>query len=255
MKIFAFTFLALFFTSLTLSSQVARPAFTLKDEPGMTHNAHITSDGKFYYTCNGGTDKDGNPHGKINKYDLSGEFVKSYPFKKFDMRSIMYNKSDKHLYIATFDMKIYKIIDLESGTTELHLDKIYKNGQCAIALDPDGKTFYIMDGGSLTLCKFKDGSVIKSFSGLSSGADDKDSPGSGRWGSTAVAVDKKFIYTWDAHSYSRKVYAYDKKGAFVKAYPIHSGNWGYTLSYANGFIFTAMDGKNQVGLWYGYQLK
>ena len=182
MKIFAFTFFALFFTSLTLSAQVTRPDFTLKDEPGLTHNAHITSDGKFYYTCNGGTDKDGNSHGKINKYSLTGEFVKSYPFKKFDMRSIMYNKNDKHLYIATFDMKIYKIIDLESGTTELHLEKIYKNGQCAIALDPDGKTFYIMDGGSLTLCKFKDGSVIKSFSGLSSGADDKDSPGLGKVG-------------------------------------------------------------------------
>ncbi len=255
MKIIAIIFPALFCISLSLFSQVNRPSFTLKDEPGMTHNAHITSDGKFYYTCNGGTDKDGNPHGKINKYSLTGEFVKSYPFKKFDMRSIMYNKSDKHLYIATFDMKIYKIIDLESGTTQLHLEKIYKNGQCAVALDPDGKTFYIMDGGSLNLCKFKDGAVIKSFSGLSSGADDKDSPGSGRWGSTAVAVDKQHIYTWDAHSYSRKIYVYDKKGTFVKSYPISGGNWGYTLSYANGYIFTAMDGKNQVGLWYGYQLK
>jgi DNA-binding beta-propeller fold protein YncE len=254
MKIFTIAFLALFLTSLTLSSQVSRPVFTLKDEPGISHNAHITSDGKFYYTCNGGTDKDGNPRGKINKYTLSGELVKSYPFKKFDMRSIMYNKSDKHLYIATYDLKIYKIIDLESGTTELHLDKKYKNGQCAIALDPDGKTFYIMDGGSLTLCKFKDGSVIKSFSGLSFGADDKDNPGLGKYGSTAVAVDKNYIYTWDAHFYSRKIYAYDKKGNFVKAYPISNGNFGYTLSYANDLIFVAMDGKGQVGLWYGYRL-
>jgi len=254
MKFFHFTLLAFFFLSLTVSAQVNKPLFTLKDEPGLSHNAHITSDGKFFYTCNGGTDKEGNSHGKINKYSLTGEFIKSYPFKKFDMRSIMYNKKDKHLYIATFDMKIYRIIDLESGTTELHLEKIYKNGQCSVALDPDGKTFYIMDGGSLNLCKFKDGTVIKSISGLSFGADDKDNPGSGRYGSTAVTVDKDYIYTWDAHSYSRKIFVYDKKGSFVKSFPISNGNWGYTLSCANGFVFVAMDGKNQIGLWYGYHL-
>ena len=39
MKIFTIAFLALFFTSLTLSSQVSRPVFTLKDEPGISHNA------------------------------------------------------------------------------------------------------------------------------------------------------------------------------------------------------------------------
>lgn len=254
MKTYILAFLVLFITSLALTAQVFKPVFTLKDEPGPTHNSHITSDGKFYYTCTGGTDKDGIPHGKINKYNLSGDLVKSYPFKKFDMRSIMYNKKDNHFYIATYDMKIYKIINLESGTTELRFEKIYKNGQCAIALDPDGKTFYIMDGGTLSMIRSKDGSLIKSLSGLSFGADDKDSPGSGRYGSTAVAVDNNYIYTWDAHSSSKKIFVYDKKGSFVKIYLISNGNWGYTLSYANGLIFVALDGKGQIGLWYGYHL-
>ena len=254
MKTITFTILLLFITSLTVSAQVIKPVFMLKDEPGSTHNAHITSDGKFYYTCNGGTGKDGNPHGKINKYSLSGDLVKSYPFAKLDMRSIMYNKKDNHFYVSTYDMKIYKIVDLESGTTELRFEKSYKNGQCAIALDPDGKTFYIMDGGTLSMIRSKDGTVIKSLSGLSFGADDKDSPGLGKYGSTAVAVDNNYIYTWDAHSASKKIFVYDKKGSFVKIYLISNGNWGYTLSCANGMVFVALDGKNQIGLWYGYHL-
>lgn len=253
MKTYTLTLLLSLMVSPVLTAQVIRPVFTMSDEPGITHNAQVTCDGKFYYTCNGGTDKDGTPRGKINKYTLSGDFVKSYPFKKFDMRSIMYNKSDKHLYISTFDLKVYKIVDLASGTTELHFEKIYKNGQCAVALDPDGKTLYAMDGGTLTMYKFKDGSVIRSLSGLSSGADDKDHPGSGRYGSTTVAVDKKYIYTWDSHSGSRRVYAYDKNGKLVKVFQISSGNWGYSLCYANGYIFTALDGQNRVGMWYGFR--
>jgi len=254
MKTYALSLIFTLILPIYLSAQIIRPVFTLVDEPGICHNAHITSDGKFYYTCNGGADKDGNPHGKISKYTLRGDLLKNYPFKKFDMRSIMYNPKDKHLYISTFDQKIYKIVDLESGTTELRLEKIYKNGQSALALDPDGKTIYVMDGGTLTMYRLKDGSVIKSLSGLSSGADDKDNPGSGRFGSTAVAVDNKYIYTWDGHSGAKKIYAYDKNGKLVKIFQISNGNWGYTLSYANGYIFTALDGLNRVGLWYGYHL-
>ena len=166
----------------------------------------------------------------------------------------MYNSKDKHLYIATFDQKIYKIIDLESGTTELRFEKIYKNPQSSITLDPDGKTIYAMDCGTLTMYKFKDGSVIKTLSGISHGADDKTKPIVGRYGSTAVAVDKKYIYTWDAHSSSKKIYAYDKNGNFVRTFQISSGNLGYTLSYANGYIFVAIDGQYKIGLWNGYKL-
>ena len=254
MKRVSLIFILSFVACLYLTAQVIKPLVTIKDEPGVTHNAHITSDGKFYYTCNGGTDKDGNARGKINKYTLSGEFIKSYSFKKLDMRSIFYNSKDKHLYIATYDMKIYKILDLESGTTQLIHEKIYKNGQCAVALDPDGKTLYVHDAGSLSMFRFKDGTLIKVISGLTFGADDKTNPVVGKYGSTAVAVDKKYIYTWDSHSGSKHIFAYDKKGNFVKTFQISNGNWGYTLSYANGMIFTALDGKGQVGLWYGYKL-
>jgi DNA-binding beta-propeller fold protein YncE len=254
MKTVTLIFILSFMISLSLTAQHIRPVFTLNDEPGSTHNADITSDGQFYYTCNGGTAKDGTPNGKINKYTLNGDFVKSYPFKKFDMRSIMFNNKDKHLYIATYDLKFFKIIDLENGTTELRFEKIYKNPQSAITLDPDGKTIYAMDCGTLTMYKFKDGSLIKTLSGLSFGADDVKKPVVGKYGSTAVAVDKNYIYTWDAHSNAKKIFAYDKKGNFVKAFNISSGNWGYSLSYANGYVFVAIDGQYKIGLWNGYKL-
>ena len=248
--------------SLGLNAQDLKPAFIIKKDVtgvGSTHNAHITydSDKKFYYSCIGGVGaKDGVPNGKINKFSPDGEFVKSYSFKNFDMRSIMYNRKDKHLYIATKDMKIYKILDLENGTTQLVLEAKYKNPQSAIALDPDGKTFYAMDNGTLTIHKFKNGLVTKTLSGLSCGADNKENEDVpiGRFGSTAVAVDKDYIYTWDSHSGARKVYAYDKNGQFVKVFKITTGNYGFSLSYANGYIFVAIDGAGGPGVWNAYKL-
>lgn len=187
-----------------------------------------------------------------------GELIKSYPFKTYDMRSIMYNSKDKHLYIATNDAKIYKIIDLENSTALLISEKVYKNPQSAVALDPDGKTFYALDCGTLTMYKLKDGSVIKTISGLSCGADDKEKTDIpvGRFGSTAVAVDKEYIYTWDSHSSVKKIYAYEKKGEFKlkQTFKITNGNYGFSLSYANGYIFVAIDGNGRIGLWNGYKL-
>ena len=249
-----------FIMSLNVSAQVIRPVFFFGDPTGTgsTHNAHITSDGKFYYTCIGGA-KDKNPNGKINKYSLNGDPIESYSFKNFDMRSIMYNSKDKQLYIATNDSKIYKIIDLKNGTTQLMSKLTYKNPQSSIAMDPDGKRFYAMDGGTLTIYKFKDGSVAQTLSGLSFGADDKkkdkkDDVIVGRYGSTAVAVDKNNIYTWDSHSNVKKIYVYDKKGNFKKSFDISTGNYGFSLSSANGYVFVVIDGGGKIGTWNGYKL-
>jgi len=257
MKTSTLTFIFSVIISLYVSGQRIKPVFFIADKTGTgsTHNAHITSDGKSFYTCIGGA-KDKISNGKINKYSLNGEFLRSYPFKNFDMRSIMYNSKDGKLYIATNDAKIYKIVDLENGTTQLVFDKKYKNPQSAVAMDPDGKKFYAMDDGTLTIHKIKDGSVIQTLSGLSFGADDKDDETApkGRYGSTAVAVDKNYIYTWDAHASVKKIYAYDKKGIFKEAFSISSGNYGFSLSYANGYIFVVIDGGGAIGTWNGYQI-
>ena len=173
------------------------------------------------------------------------------------MRSIMYNSKDKNLYIATYDMKIHKIVDLENGVTEQCFkgkENIYKNPRSSAALDPNGKILYVMDKGTLTMYNFKDGSIKKTLSGLSFGEDDKDDPGLGKYGSASVAVSKKYIYTWDAHSNQKKIYAYDKNGNLVKVFQISSGNWGWSLSYANGHVFVSVNQPNSVGLWNGYKL-
>ncbi|MEI7895820.1 MAG: hypothetical protein WCJ26_02195 [bacterium] len=263
MKTVTFTLLLTFIASLSLTAQGVRPVFFFGDATGLksTHNMHITSDGQFYYTCIGGAKNDVTS-GKISKYSLTGELVESYSFKNFDMRSIMYNSKDKQLYIATKevktkDAKIYKIIDLKSGTTQLMSNLTYKNPQSAIAMDPDGKTYYAMDGGTLTIHKIKkDGTITKTISGLSFGADNKDDPDTpaGRFGSTAVAVDKNYIYTWDAHSGAKKIYAYDKKGNFIRSFDITTGNYGFSLSFANGYVFVAVDGAGKIGTWNGYKL-
>ena len=245
--------------SLTLIAQVIRPVITIIDDPSPANISHITSDGKFFYTCTGGkSKKEGTPNYKINKYNaITGDFVKSYPFKLFNMRSIMYNSKDKNLYIATYDMKIHKIVDLENGITEQCFkgkENIYKNPRSSAALDPNGKILYVMDKGTLTMYNFKDGSIKKTLSGLAFGEDNKDDPGLGKYGSAAVAVGKKHIYTWDAHSNQKKIYAYDKNGNLVKVFQISNGNWGWSLSYANGYVFVSVNQPNSVGLWNGYKL-
>ncbi len=261
MKVFTLTTICSFLLSLTLSAQLLRPVITIVDDPSPANISHITSDGKFYYTCTGGTTKNKDKTGyKITKYNaMTGEKVKSYPFKLFNMRSIMYNSKDKNLYFATYDMKIYKIIDLETGMAQQCLfngkETIYKNPRSSPALDPNGKILYVLDNGTLTLYDFKNGSVKNTFSGLSFGPDGTDDPIVGKYGSTAVAVGKKYIYTWDGHSKQKKIYAYDKKtGKLVNTYQISSGNWGWSLSFANGFVFVSVNQPNSVGMWNGYKL-
>ncbi len=237
MKRTLFVFLFAFTVFCNASGQALKPTLIIRDE-AQTHNMHIASDGKFFYTCNGGKDT----QGKILKYTLDGQFVEKYPIK-LDMRSILYNAKDKHLYVSTIDKKIFKILDLASGTTQLQAENYFTNGQCAIALSPNGKVLYTLDNGTLTLAKFKDGTKIKTLSGLNCGLEPK-------YGATAVAVDKDFIYTWDAAA--KKIFIYDDKGKFVNSVLITNGTYGFSLSCANGMVFVSLDGKDRVGIWYGY---
>ncbi len=97
-----------------------------KDRPG-NHNMGIASDGKYYYTCNGGN----YTVGRINKYTLAGDSITSYPMA-IDMRSIMYNKADGKLYVSGFESNtsernIYKITSLQDGTFTKVLPNLYDN--------------------------------------------------------------------------------------------------------------------------------
>ncbi|MCX6223466.1 MAG: hypothetical protein NTV01_01705 [Bacteroidia bacterium] len=239
MKLKLFILTTLLFIGTRIFAQVIDPVISINENP-TSYSMHICSDGDFYYTVNGGVAKDG----KISKFKLNGEFVKSYPINQ-DMRSIMYCKKDKGLYINIKGKEIYKIIDIANGTIQLLHSGIYENEQTSLAIDPKGKYFYGMDNGNLSIYNFKSGKPDKKLSGLKCGS-------KGMKGSTTVAVDDKYIYTWDADN--KTVYAYSKEGAFKKSFVLKSGSIGHSLSAANGLIFVAKSEMGKPATWYGYKL-
>lgn len=239
MKLKLLIITSLLFFATRVFTQVIEPVISINETP-TTYSMHICADGDFYYTVNGGVAKDG----KISKFKLNGEFVGSYPINQ-DMRSIMYCKKDKGLYINIKGKDIYKIVDIGAGTVQLLHSGMYENEQTTLAIDPQGKYFYGMDNGDLSVYSFKNAKLVKKLSGLKCGS-------KGMKGSTAVAVDNKYIYTWDADI--KTVFVYGKDGAFKKSFVLKSGNIGHSLSVANGFIFVAKSEMGKPATWYGYKL-
>lgn len=205
-----------------------------------THNMHICSDGKFFYTVNGGKAAEG----RIGKYDLKGKEVAVYPVE-LDMRSIMYNPSDKSLYVNTYDKAIFRITDLEQGVySRLPVDFLEQE-QSTPAISANGKLIYEMNLGTLKVFNIKTGKVENTFYGMKCGEDVVS-------GAAAVAVDKKNIYTWNA--LEQEVYIYSNKGVFQNSFRVKQGDYGFSLSYANGYIFVSKDGDYGTGTWFGYKV-
>lgn len=220
-------------------SQPIDPVKSFSEDPG-THNMHICYDGKHYYTINGGK----SPEGKISKFDKDGALLKEYPVE-LDMRSIMYNKKDKHFYVNCYDKNIYRIENLEYGTYSLLFEGIYGNDQAGLALDPKARYLYYLDNGTLRIIDFSNGEVYKTYYNIKCGPDSFS-------GGAVVACGKKYLYTWD--SYEQLVYVYDYKMNLKGSYGITEGDYCFSLSYADGFVFVAVDGNYDVGTWYAYKI-
>ena len=220
-------------------TQTLQPKITFSEDP-KTHNAHITSDGANYYSCNGGVAS----KGQINKLSFEGDLLNSYSME-LDMRSIMYNTKDKALYVNCYDGNIYKITNLENGEYKLVLENIYENNQANLAFSPDGKSLYYFDEGVCKIFSFPKGKLKKTLIGLNHGNQFTT-------GQSTIAVDKKHIYTWNSER--SKIYIYDLKGKSIKTIKISDGDYGFSLSFANGLIFVATDGNYDIGTWYGYDV-
>jgi 6-phosphogluconolactonase (cycloisomerase 2 family) len=221
-------------------AQILSPKIVFKDNP-QTHNMHLTSDGQFLYTCNGGKSE----LGQISKFNPDGTKIGSYKIE-LDMRSIMYNASDKKVYVITYGQKLYRINNLEAGNFTEVADFSDRNEQCATALSANGKLIYFMEFGELYIYTLKNGKLKTTLSGLKT-ADEASH------GGTAVAVDKKNIFTWNAGE--QAVYIYNLKGEFQKSVKLARGDYGFSLSYANGLLWVSEDGNYDEGTWYGYEVK
>ncbi len=216
------------------------PILSFEEEP-KSYCMHICYDGKAYYTVNGGVAK----VGKISAYSYDGTFLQEFPLP-LDMRGIVYSKKNKNFYFNTTDNQVFKIIDLNAGTYELVFDKLYENKQASLALGPKSKYIYVFDNGTLFIHKLKNGELVKTLSGLKCGK------GNRQGGATVAIDDKSNIYTWDSEA--KTIYVYDKEGQFIKSHIVSSGDFGYSLSFANGMLFVSHSPKNKKGMWYGYKL-
>lgn len=219
--------------------QTLTPVISFIEFP-KTHNAHITCDGKYLYTCNAGRSEDG----KISKFDKEGKIISNYSIE-LDMRSIFYNKKDKSLYVSSYDQSIYRIVDLENGIYQDIGTEIIIDPQAVVALDPKGKLLYHFNAGTLEVYTFPEGELVSTTEGLKCG-------GSILTGSTTVTVSKKHYYTWNSDE--QTIYAYNLKSEFVGEYSIENGSYGFSLSFADGKIFVADDGNYDEGTWYAYEL-
>jgi len=221
-------------------AQTLSPKVAFKENP-QTHNMHLASDGEFLYTCNGGKSE----FGQISKYKPDGTKIGSYKIE-LDMRSIMYNPSDKKLYVNAFDQKLYIINDLMSGKFSEVYNFSDRNEQCAPALSTNGKLIYFMEFGELHIYTMKNGKLKSTLSGIKTTDEAAQ-------GGTAVAVDKKHIYSWNAGE--QTVFIYDLKGKFHKSVKLTQGNYGFSLSFANDLLWVSTDGNYDEGTWYGYEVK
>lgn len=230
---------ALMLLAFYSTAQVIQPDIVF-DEDTETHNMHICSDGKFLYTINGGKA----PEGEVKKYDMDGNYISTTALK-LDMRGIIYNKSEDCFYVSCYDRNIYKVLDIETSVYELVYEGIIENEQSALAAHPKDKFFYIMDDGKISMYDFKNGEKVKSLRGFKCGSDLT-------FGSSTMAVDKKYIYTFDADK--KEIYQYKKKNwNYVATYKIAKGDYGFSLSAAGKYIFVAKDGNYATGTWYGYK--
>jgi hypothetical protein len=204
------------------------------------HNMGIASDGKYYYTINGGNAA----WGRIKRYTLTGKFVDSINIG-IDGRSIMYNKADGYLYVGGWNGNLYRMT-YENGNADMVYSNLFDYSDASPAMSEDGNYLYGFHAGTLKKYSIANGKVVDSLTGLRCG--------SGNFGGDgAVAVDQDYIYTWDAAA--KTVFVYTLKGVPVRSFSLHAGDNGMSLSFVNGRLFVSRDGDYGTGTWYGYDIR
>src|ERR1041385_5766819 len=133
--------------------QSVSPVISFTEFP-INHNMHITSDGNYFYTINGGNAATG----QVNKFSLTGTLLQTYPIM-IDGRGFSYNPADSFLYVSTYLGNILRIDNLAAGTFTQIYSGIMQNGQASFALSADGTLFYDFYAGTLIIRNFGNGAV------------------------------------------------------------------------------------------------
>ncbi|MFI5252656.1 MAG: hypothetical protein ACHQQQ_09535 [Bacteroidota bacterium] len=210
------------------------------DEFLLDHNMSIASDGKYYYTINGGNAA----WGRIKRYTLAGKFVDSVNVG-IDGRSIMYNKADGCLYVGGWNGNLYRMA-YKDRSAELVHGNLFDYSEASPAMSEDGNYIYGFYAGTLKKYSIADGSVVETLTGLRCGTGNFGGDG-------AVAVDKDYIFTWDAAT--QTVFVYTLQGVSVRSFKLGAGDNGMSLSFVNGRLFVSRDGNYGMGTWYGYDIR
>lgn len=196
------------------------------------HCMGITSDGSYYYTINGGNAS----WGEIRTYDLSGNPLQTVSCA-IDARSIHFNPDDGKFYAKTYT-RDWVEVNPETGEFSTVFPVMFHDSQSSGALTPDGA--YILEhlDGTVYWYDAGTGSLIDTMSGFFFGSFPS---------SSAMTTDGNRIFTWDG----TMTYVYDMAGTQLENWEIPSGHYGFSLSFANGLLFTSNDDTD---MWYGYDV-
>ena len=223
---------------IKLQGQTIKPDIVLEDDP-LTHNMGICSDGKYYYTINGGNQKDG----LVNKYDTFGAFIGSYPFQ-LDMRSVYCNGKNGTVVAYCHDASFYQL-ELEKGTMKKLDFKGLTGIQSSPGINFQKSLMYVLADGGLKVFDFETGKKVNTGK-VKCGANPKK-------GSTAIAVYENYLFT--VNSRWNKIFIYDNSLKLLKTVKYEKGGFGFSLSVTPKYLFIADDGNYGTGYWYGYSLK
>jgi hypothetical protein len=201
-------------------------------DPIAYHCMGITSDGSYYYTINGGNAS----WGEIRTYDLSGDPVHTVTCA-IDARSIHYNPADGLLYAKGYDRNWYEV-DPQTGAFSVAHATMFQFSQSSGALTPDGDYIMEHEGGTMHWYDAVTGAWVDTMTGFYYGS----SPSH-----FSMATDGARLFTWDG----TLTYVYDMEGTFIESWEIPQGHYGFSLSFANGLIFTSNDDTD---MWYGYDV-
>lgn len=199
------------------------------------HNMGIASDGFFYYTCDGGNAA----AGRISTFDLSGNLVRRVACN-LDMRALLWNRADGLLYAKTFEGDLWRVDPVTGGASLVHAG-MFAFAQSSPAITSNGLTILEHESGLIRFLDFASGALLNTMTGFAYG---------GYPSNEAVGVSDNRIYTWDGNMTS----VYDFAGNLIESYVMPQGDYGFSLKFVNGLLFTSTDGYSGVGTWYGWNV-